>query len=165
MLLTTGAIAAQQRPVPPEAGQGDLLPTEIQRLFDAYAVVQAQEMLKLDDAQYGPFVTRLKALQETRRRNQRARAQLLQQLMQLANQDASGEETVLRERLKAYREHELGAATDVQKAYDAIDQILNIRQQARFRMFEEQMERRKFDLLLRARQANRLARPGRARPR
>ena len=38
---------------------------------------------------------------------------------------------------------------------EAVDQVLDLRQQARFRVFEEQMERRKVELLLRARQANR----------
>ena len=33
-----------------------------------------------------------------------------------------------------------------------VDQVLDVRQQARFRLFEEQMERRKVDLLMRARQ-------------
>jgi hypothetical protein len=33
--------------------------------------------------------------------------------------------------------------------------VLDLRQQIRFRVFEEQMERRKIELLVRARQANR----------
>ena len=47
------------------------------------------------------------------------------------------------------------AIADVKRAYDAIDQALDVRQQARFRVFEEQMERRKLELITRARQANR----------
>ena len=43
---------------------------QIQRWFDAYTVLQAQEALRLSEAQYGRFVTRLKALQEIRRRHQ-----------------------------------------------------------------------------------------------
>jgi hypothetical protein len=43
----------------------------------------------------------------------------------------------------------------VKKAYDAIDQVLDVRQQAKFRVFEELMERRKLELVTRARQANR----------
>jgi hypothetical protein len=46
-------------------------------------------------------------------------------------------------------------ATDVKKAYEAIDQVLDLRQQAKFRVFEENMERRKLELVTRARQANR----------
>jgi len=40
----------------------------------------------------------------------------------------------------------------LKKADDAIDQLLDIRQQAKFRIFEEQMERRKLELVMRARQ-------------
>ena len=42
------------------------------------------------------------------------------------------------------------------KAYDGIDQVLDVGQQAKFRVFEELMERRKLELVTRARQANRL---------
>jgi hypothetical protein len=34
---------------------------------------------------------------------------------------------------------------------EALNQVLDVRQQARFRVFEEQMERRKMELLMRAR--------------
>ena len=44
---------------------------------------------------------------------------------------------------------------EVRDAIAGIDQVLDVRQQVRFRLFEEQMERRKVDLLMRARQANR----------
>ena len=43
----------------------------------------------------------------------------------------------------------------MRKAYEAIDQVLDLRQQAQFRVFEELMERRKLELVMRARQANR----------
>ena len=43
----------------------------------------------------------------------------------------------------------------MRKAYNALDEVLEVRQQARFRVFEEQIERRKIELLMRARQQNR----------
>ena len=42
----------------------------------------------------------------------------------------------------------------MRKAYDAIDEVLDVFQQARFRVFEEQIERRKLELIMRARQQN-----------
>ena len=45
------------------------------------------------------------------------------------------------------------AQADARKAYESIDQILDVRQQAKFRVFEEMMERRKLELVARARQA------------
>ena len=65
----------QQPPARGRQGQaGELSPAEVQRLFDAYALVQAQEALALTDEQYGRFVTAMKTLQETRRRHQQERA-------------------------------------------------------------------------------------------
>ena len=41
---------------------------------------------------------------------------------------------------------------EIQQQRTAIDQVLNPYQQARFRIFEETMEQRKIELLMRARQ-------------
>jgi hypothetical protein len=50
---------------------------------------------------------------------------------------------------------EAQSAAELRRAYDGIDEVLDVRQQARFRVFEEQIERRKLDLISRARQNNR----------
>jgi hypothetical protein len=44
------------------------------------------------------------------------------------------------------------AAPPRRKAYGDLDALLDPRQQARFRVFEDQLERRKLELMLRARQ-------------
>jgi hypothetical protein len=129
-------------------------PAEIQRMFDAYALVQAQDQLKLADDKYPQFLARFKALQEIRRRSQAERARAVQELRRLAL-DAKSDESVMRDRIKALREVEARTAVDVRKASDAIDQVLDVRQQAQFRWFEEMMERRKIELVTRARQNNR----------
>jgi hypothetical protein len=154
--------AAQARKgAPPEArgdrAAGPLSPAEVVGMLDAYAVVQAQDALKLNDAQYGPFVTRLRKLQETRRRNQQARNQIIQALRQLAGAQATTpvDENAIRDRLKALREIDDRATAELRRAYDALDEIMDVRQQARFRIFEETIERRKLDLLMRARQGAR----------
>ncbi len=51
----------------------------------------------------------------------------------------------MRERLKALRDHDERAAVEMRKAYDTLDEVLDVRQQARFRIFEETIERRKLD--------------------
>jgi len=43
----------------------------------------------------------------------------------------------------------------LRKGYSSVDEVLDLRQQARFRVFEERIERRKLELLMRARQQNR----------
>ena len=127
---------------------------ELVSMLDAYALVQAQQALTLNDTQYMQFVTRLKRLQETRRRNQRDRNQIIRELNNLAGPQASAplDENAIRDRLKALREHDERAAADMRKAYDTLDEVLDVRQQARFRIFEEMIERRKLDLLVRARE-------------
>lgn len=131
----------------------DLSPGEVVGMLDAYALVQAQNALQLNDSQYGTFVGRLKNLQETRRRNQRARNQLVQDLRRMTNpQVTTVDEAAVREKLKALRELDDRSAAELRKAYDLLDEVLDVRQQARFRIFEENLERRKMDLLLRARQ-------------
>lgn len=153
---SVSAAAAQRQPPPPTtdaAPQPEISAGEVQRLFEAFALVQAQEALQLSDDQYVRFVTRLKTLQETRRRHQQARNQILQDLRRLTNpQTGTGDETSMRERLAALKAEEERSAADLRKATEGIDEILDIRQQARFRLFEERMEQRKLDLLLRARQ-------------
>ena len=123
-------------------------------MLDTYAIVQAQRELTLNDTQYSQFVTRLKRLQEARRRNQRERNQLLQDLRKLSGPQAPTpvDENAVRDRLRALREHDDRAAAELRKAYDSLDEVLDVRQQARFRVFEETIERRKLDLIVRARE-------------
>jgi hypothetical protein len=131
--------------------------SDVQTLFDAYALVQAQEALRLTDEQYAEFVTRLKSLQETRRRNLRTRARLLRELGQAAS---AGNDGAMREGLNRLREHDTRAAEELRQAYTGVDQVLDLRQQARFRVFEDRLEQRKFELMMRARQRQ----PNRPRP-
>lgn len=144
--------AAGQAPPPDGA---DLRPAEIQRLFDAYLVMEAQQTLGLSDTQYPTFLTRLRALQETRRRHLQARGQLLAELARMTAPRVATDEAAIRERLTALQEMESRGAAESRKAYTDLDSLLEPRQQARFRVFEEQIERRKLELMLRARQAAR----------
>lgn len=164
----TAAAQAQPPPGPPPASR--LPPTElpdlpaappigageIQRLFDAYTMIQAQKALNLSEGQYGTFVTRLKSLQDVRRRHQQARNQILGDLRRLTNPDVtSPDEAALSERVRALREEDDRGVQEVRKAYEGVDQALDVRQQARFRVFEERMEQQKLELIMRARQAAR----------
>jgi Spy/CpxP family protein refolding chaperone len=128
-------------------------PAEIQRMFDSYALIQAQEQLQISDEKFPQFLTRFKALQDTRRRNMAERFRMVQDLRRLAN-DAVPDEARMRERLKALDDLDARAQTEIAKTYEAINQVLDIQQQAKFRVFEENMENRKLALVMRARQAN-----------
>lgn len=149
------AVALQAPPpaAPPPTDAPGVSAGEIQRLYDAYALVQAQEALQLTDEHYVRFVARLKTLQEIRRRHVVARNRILQDLRRLTNAPTpAADEAEMRDRLKALRDEEERGAAEVRKAYDAVDELLDVRQQAQFRLFEEQMDRKRLDLLMRARQ-------------
>jgi len=156
--LRAAALAVQT------AGQGtgqatneNVDPAELGRLFDAYTVMQAQEALGLDEARFGPFVTRLRALQQIRRRQLRERAAVMRDLRQLLQ--APGNDAQLKERLDALVRLETDTRADQAKAMDAIDELLDVRQRARFRLLEQQLELRKLELVNRARQRQRANRP------
>jgi hypothetical protein len=154
--LSGGPALAQVGARPPLDAPGELSPAEIQRLFDAMLVADAQQALTLSDKQYPDFITRLRALQETRRNNLLQRLKLMAELQRLSNpRGPAGDEATIKERLAALQELESRSAADLRRAYNQIDEVLDVRQQARFRVLEEQIERRKLELLMRARQ-NRL---------
>ena len=135
------------------ADRPGVTPAEIQRMFEAYALVQAQEQLQVSDDKYPQFLAKFKALQDVRRKTQQERNRTLQDLRRLANE--GGDDNQIKERLRALQELDARSHAEIQKALEGIDSVLDVRQQARFRLFEEQMERRKIELLTRARQANR----------
>src|SRR5438128_1485541 len=87
--LSAPVVLAQPPPQGPGAGQGapppqpDVAPAEIQRLFDAYIVMQAQQDLQLTDEQFPRFLTQIKALQQVRRRTDAERGRILQDLRRL----------------------------------------------------------------------------------
>jgi Spy/CpxP family protein refolding chaperone len=127
---------------------------EVQRMFDAYTLVQAQEQLKIGDDQFAKFMPRFKALQGARRQMQVDRMKVIVELRRLAAATPF-EEAKVKDQLRALQELDARAPADLKKSYESIDQVLDVRQQAQFRVFEEVMERRKLDLVMRARQANR----------
>jgi hypothetical protein len=163
VLAVSPAGAQRERP---RAADERMAARDVQQLFDAYVLMQAQERLALSDQQYPQFVQRLKALQNARRESQAARVAIIQELSRtLAGKTgSSADEVALKDGLRRLRETDERSAADVRRAADAVDQVLDVRQQARFRVLEAQMERRKVELLLRARQAARAGRGSVAEP-
>jgi hypothetical protein len=141
-----GQTAAEDQPVSPG---------EVQRLMDAYALMQAQDQLKISEEQFSQFLSRYKALQDIRRKDLQERARLINEMRKILNGGGTIDDAGLAERVKALQELDTRSAADIRKAYDAIDQMLDPRQQAKFRVFEENMERRKLEFVTRARQSNR----------
>jgi hypothetical protein len=123
-------------------------------MLDGYMLIQAQDVLQLTDEQFPKFMARVRAWQETRRRTQGERLRTLQELRRMiAGRGGPVDEGTVKDRLKALDELEARANSEIQQQRDTIDQVLSPLQQARFRVFEETMEQRKIELLMRARQA------------
>jgi hypothetical protein len=176
IVCAVGAASAQQPAPPGRQGQarppaGDaadqaypatLPEAQLAAMLDTYAIVQAQQALAIPDDRYGTFAARLKKLQDVRRKNQRLHRQILQQLRFLAGPRATEpvDEAAIRKQLVALREQDDRAAIEMRQAYEALDEMLDVRQQARFRMFEDQIEQRKLDLLVRARERARANKDG-----
>jgi hypothetical protein len=145
MAASAGAQDAVERPA--------ITAAQVQRTFDAVAARRAQQALQLTDADHARFAPRLQALQEARRRHRVATNRILADLRRLTNpQAAASDEGAITERLRALREEQDRGTAELRRAHDAIDEVLDVRQQARFLVFEERMEQQKLDLLLRARQ-------------
>jgi hypothetical protein len=138
------------------AGEGGVSPAELQQLFDTMVVMQAQQELRLSDEQFLQFMPRVRTLQAARRRAQNERNRLLGELRRLTmpNQ-VKVDEVQIKDRLRMLDDLEGRSAAEIRQAMSGVDQLLDVRQQARFRLLEEMVERRKAELVMRARQANR----------
>jgi hypothetical protein len=152
----SAAIAQEAAAPPPPGARGQARRAgEVARLFDAYALMQAQEALGLDEAQYARFVGRFRALLEARRAHQANRARIVQDLARLTRGEVPPNEEALRERMKALDDVDAKARTEIAAAFAGVDELLTVPQRARFRVLEEQLERRKWELMARARQGSR----------
>ena len=157
LLFAAADVSAQTQATPPPVDRpprlrDGLVPSDVEDMLDALALVQAEKVLQVGEAQYPDFVTHLKNLQQTRRRNRQARNQIIRELQRLTAPRQPADDGVIRERLKALKDHDERAAAEVARLYGALDQVLDARQQARFRVFEVNLERQKLEMLLRARQ-------------
>jgi Spy/CpxP family protein refolding chaperone len=129
--LAPAAVSAQRQPPGSAAPleQPGVSPAEIQRMFDAYALLQAQDQLKIGDELYPQFLSRFKALQDARRKALQERTRIIQDLRRLSS-DAQLDEGQIKDRLKALQELETRSGVEVRKAYDGIDQVLDVGQQS-----------------------------------
>ena len=147
----TGPTPTAGQPRGPLAELSDnLTPAGVQQLFDAFELVRAREMLDLSDEQYPRFVVKFQTLQQTRRETQMLRQRLFREFQQLANRPNTNDDE-LRERLEAFKAHDRETEPARTAAHDEIDTLLTVRQQVSFRMFEQAMEQRRLDLLIRVR--------------
>jgi hypothetical protein len=150
LMLSGSPAAATQR------GEDEVLnAAQVERMWDEYVLAQAQTALNLNDQQFSRFRNRLFQLQQLRRRLQRERNQKLREAQQTLNGrgGAPVDMTAVSTRLKEYDDLMVTSADQLRQAYVSIDEVLNVRQRVRFRVFEERMAQKKLELLAQARQA------------
>lgn len=123
---------------------------ELAKLIDAYIVSNLQEHLRLTDDQFVKMLPLLKRLQDDRRGLVRRRILLLDDLRRQLR-SGSPDETRLREGLARLKELDDEQHQTLREDMNAIDAVLSPAQQAGFRLFEVEVERRIREMVSRAR--------------
>lgn len=136
------------------------------KMIDAYVVSNLQESLELTDEQFVKLLPLVKRLQSDRRALLQRRQQPLMELRRLLASGGATEAKVteLLRRVKAAEEEEPSV---LRRDRDAIDATLSPIQQAKFRVFEAEVEHKIRELMtqIRARRRGAAApRPGGRRP-
>jgi hypothetical protein len=121
----------------------------VQDLLEGMEISNADKALQVDNQHYADFIQRLRGLQRLRRQHQMQRQRLVGELRRLANQQPPVEDALLEAPTKRLDDFDKQAFQETQNAYAQIDEVLNVRQRARFRLFEEMMEQRKLEILTR----------------
>lgn len=133
----------------------------VEDLLEGMEISNADKFLQVDNQHYGEFIQRLRNLQKLRKQHQNQRQRLVMELRRLTNANPAVEDALLEAPTKRLDDFEKQAFQDMQTAYAAIDEVLNVRQRARFRLFEEMMEQRKLEILTRVLKSGPPAAPGR----
>lgn len=141
----------------PATPQGEpITPAYIQAMFEAMTLMEAERFMTLTPEQYPVFVQRIRRLQEARGQQMRRRIRAINELRALANpQSGRGDDATIEAKLKELDAIDKDGRAAIRKAADELDQLLSARQRARFRLLEENMERKKLDFLTKARQNGR----------
>lgn len=125
---------------------------ELQEVFDAFALVQAQRILQLDDEQYGRFFPKMSRVYQLRRTHGQARMRLVNEIRRLYAGPQRGTDVQLAEAVARLDALEAQFGNDMRALRLAVDEVMTPRQRAGLRFFEEDMERQKVDFITRSRQ-------------
>jgi hypothetical protein len=134
-LATADALAQESQRERRAGGQ------DVEGLMEAYVISKLQEALDLTDDQFAKMIVAQKKLSEYRRSYRRDRTATLQQMRQ-ALRSAESREERLESLLNQLEERQLSFENQQRSGYKAIDAILDIRQRARYRILELEIQRR-----------------------
>ena len=147
--------ARQMGPNQQQPGGGQISPADVQAMFDAMALNEAEKFLALTTEQFPVFVQKLRRLQDARVVQARKRGRLTNELRRLVNPMPQGnrvDEIAIAAKLKELDQTEAESMAMSKKAFDELEQGLSPRQRARFRLLEENLERKKVEFLSKVRQ-------------
>lgn len=138
---------------PPPGPNDQFSPVYIQQMFDTMAIVEAERFLPLTPEQYPQFIQKLRRLQEARMQGNRRRGRVMNELRQLVGPQAAPDvpDSAIDAKMKELAAADAEGYAGIHKALDDLDVGLSPRQRARFRMLEENVERRKIDFLTKVR--------------
>lgn len=137
LLLPLGEAAAQPR----AGGPGRPPRDEAFRMIDAYFISNLQESLSLSDEQFARLLPLVKRLQDDRRALATRRTKVLVELQRLlAGGDAT--ESRVGEMLREIKVVEAEEPEVLRRDREAIDALLAPLQQAKYRVFEAEVERK-----------------------
>jgi Spy/CpxP family protein refolding chaperone len=123
-------------------------------MVDAYIVSNLQESLSLTDEQFVKTLPLVKRLLSDRRELAEARRQALRELRQML-QSGSATEARVADRLREVKGLENDEREKTKRDLDALDGVLTVVQQAKFRVMEVEIEQKIRELLNQARQRRR----------
>lgn len=141
----TGAARGQE--------ERDLRPSgeEVDGMIDAYILSKLQDALVLSDEEFGRMVVAQKKMQDARRSYRRERNEVLRQMRQALRREDAGEPE-LSPLLSRLDELHQGFLEEERARYRDIDTILDVRQRARYRILEGEIQRRLQQLIRQSRE-------------
>jgi Spy/CpxP family protein refolding chaperone len=144
-LVASGVLAQERSPT-----RGHERRDEAFRMVDAYVIANIQESLDLDDDQYARIIPLVSKLQKTRRDFLLERGQALRRMRRLLSSGTATEREV-EEALKAYNALDAEGPKRIRAQLSALDAALTPLQQAKYRVFELEVEQRMRELMRRSR--------------
>jgi hypothetical protein len=120
------------------------------RMVDAYIVANIQESLGLDEDTYAKTIPVVTKLQKVRRDFWEERKSMQRSMRRLL-QSGTASEAQVRELLQSMKRLEVEGPERVREQMDELDALLTPLQQAKYRVFEADVEHRLRELLRKAR--------------
>lgn len=124
------------------------------RMVDAYVLANIQESLDLSDAQFEKVIPLVNKLQRARREYYDERGRASRRLRRLLSSGTATEAEVVAA-LDTLKNLESGGRTASQAHLEALDAVLSPLQQAKYRIFESDVEQRLRKLMRRGRGGDR----------